>query len=183
MNVQQLHAINSIKVIFHFDSSNSEGKKINDSLFQSHCCYYNFRSFRSYQIVPPDEPRIFDTHGKEITTIAGPFRESQEFFLSCQVSGGNPAPKVSWWRSDVEIPGTSHHSIVTGAIINNILMRAIPRDYYATKLICRAQGSPLIDPVEKEVTVQLHCKLNIGKNKQAKKIISQSKSKHYFFRD
>lgn len=40
-------------------------------------------------------------------------------------------------------------------------MRAIPRDYYATKLICRAQGSPLIDPVEKEVTVQLHCKLNI----------------------
>ena len=38
--------------------------------------------------VPPDEPRIFDTHGKEITHIAGPFREGQEFFLSCQVNGG-----------------------------------------------------------------------------------------------
>lgn len=113
--------------------------------------------FRSrFRSVPPDEPRIFDTHGKEITTLAGPFREGQEFFLSCQVSGGNPPPKVSWWRADVEIPGTSHQSIVTGAVINNILMRSVPRDYYATKLTCRAQGSPLIDPVKKEVTVQLH---------------------------
>lgn len=111
-----------------------------------------------FYAVPPDEPRIFDTHGKEITSIAGPFREGQEFFLSCQVSGGNPPPKVSWWRSDVEIPGTTHQSIVTGAIINNILMRAVPRDYYATKLTCRAQGTTLIDPVEKEVTIQLHRK-------------------------
>ncbi|XP_055324550.1 B-cell receptor CD22 [Sitodiplosis mosellana] len=109
-------------------------------------------------VVPPDEPRIFDTHGKEISTLAGPFREGQEFFLSCQVNGGNPPPKVSWWRSDVEIPGTSHQSIVTGAVVNNILMRAVPRDYYATKLTCKAQGTTLIDPVEKEVTVQLHLK-------------------------
>lgn len=112
----------------------------------------------SINTVPPDEPKIFDTHGKEITTIAGPFREGQEFFLSCQVSGGNPPPKVTWWRADVEIPGTTHQSIVTGAVINNILMRAVPRDYFATKLTCRAQGTPLIKPVEKEVTIQLHRK-------------------------
>lgn len=116
-------------------------------------------------LVPPDEPRIFDTHGKEVSTLAGPFREGQEFFLSCQVNGGNPPPKVSWWRSDVEIPGTTHQSIVTGAIINNILMRAVPRDYYATKLTCRAQGTPLIDPVIKEVTVQLHRELHYIKKK------------------
>lgn len=108
--------------------------------------------------VPPNEPRIFDTHGKEITVIAGPFREGQEFFLACQVSGGNPPPKVSWWRSNIEIPGTSYQSIETGAVINNLLMRAIPRDYYGTKLRCKAQGSPLIASIEKEVTVQLHCK-------------------------
>lgn len=117
-----------------------------------------FISTPRFHAVPPDEPRIFDTHGKEITTIAGPFHEGQEFFLSCQVSGGSPPPKVSWWRSNVEIPGTSHQSIVTGAVVNNILMRAVPRDYYATKLTCRAQGSPLIDPVEKDVTIQLHRK-------------------------
>lgn len=111
----------------------------------------------SFSAVPPDEPRVFDTHGKEITTVAGPFREGQEFFLSCQVSGGKPTPKVSWWRNDVEIPGTTHQSIATGAIINNILMRSVPRTYFGTKILCRAQGSQLIKPVEKEITVQLHC--------------------------
>lgn len=109
-------------------------------------------------LVPPDEPRIFSADGKEIVNIAGPFREGQEFFLSCQVSGGLPPPKVSFWRADVEVPGTSHQSIVTGAVINNILIRAVQRDYYATKLTCRAQGTTLIPAVEKEVTVQLHRK-------------------------
>lgn len=82
----------------------------------------------------------------------------QEFFLSCQVTGGLPPPKLSWWRENTELPGTSHQSIATGAIINNILMRSVPRSYYGTKLTCRAQGSPLIDAVEKDVIVQLHCK-------------------------
>lgn len=38
--------------------------------------------------VPPDEPRIFDAQGKEISHIAGPFREGYEMFLSCQVTSG-----------------------------------------------------------------------------------------------
>lgn len=38
--------------------------------------------------VPPEEPRIFDAQGKEISTMAGPFREGYELFLSCQVTGG-----------------------------------------------------------------------------------------------
>lgn len=109
-------------------------------------------------LAPPDEPRIFDTHGKEIVAVAGPFREGQEFFLSCQVSGGLPPPKVTWWRNDIELPGTSHQSVASGTVINNYLMRSVPRSYYGSKLICRAQGSPLIEPIEKEVTVQLHCK-------------------------
>lgn len=38
--------------------------------------------------VPPEEPRIFDAQGKEISQVAGPFREGYELFLSCQVNGG-----------------------------------------------------------------------------------------------
>lgn len=37
----------------------------------------------------PDEPRIFDAQGKEVTSVAGPFREGLELFLSCSVTGGN----------------------------------------------------------------------------------------------
>lgn len=38
--------------------------------------------------VPPEEPRIFDAQGKEISQMAGPFREGYELFLCCQVRGG-----------------------------------------------------------------------------------------------
>lgn len=41
-----------------------------------------------FYAVPPEEPRIFDAQGKEISHIAGPFREGHELFLSCQVTGG-----------------------------------------------------------------------------------------------
>lgn len=119
--------------------------------------FYFFFFFFFCPTVPPDEPRIFDTHGKEVISLAGPFRESQEFFLSCQVSGGHPPPKVTWWRNGIEIPGTSHQSVASGTVINNILMRSVPRSYYGSKLICKAQGSTLIEPIEKEVTIQLHC--------------------------
>lgn len=109
--------------------------------------------FTTRRLVPPNEPQIFDTHGKEINAVAGPFREGQEFFLSCQVTKGNPTPKVSWWHSGYEIPGTTHRS--PAAVINNILIRSTPRDFYGTKFICKADVSPLVDAVQKEVTVQL----------------------------
>lgn len=39
-------------------------------------------------LVPPQEPRIFDAQGKEISHVGGPFREGFELFLCCQVKGG-----------------------------------------------------------------------------------------------
>jgi hypothetical protein len=43
----------------------------------------------SFSAESPDEPRIFDAQGKEVTSVAGPFREGHELFLSCSVTGGN----------------------------------------------------------------------------------------------
>ena len=45
-------------------------------------------SFKAYKQVWTSVIRIFDAQGKEISTVAGPFREGHELFLSCQVSGG-----------------------------------------------------------------------------------------------
>ncbi|XP_023159288.1 hemicentin-1, partial [Ceratitis capitata] len=111
-------------------------------------------------VVPPEEPRIFDAQGKEIAQMAGPFREGYELFLCCQVKGGRPAPKVTWWRDDVELKGTSHTSVEEGAtvMVNQLLIGTTTRDYFGAKIECRAQGTKLIAPVVKEVTVQVHLK-------------------------
>lgn len=161
--------------------------------------------------VPPEEPRIFDAQGKEISQMAGPFREGYELFLCCQVRGGKyngeegcrrelgaswqlthsacqpvswlpycgqpistvvthqgafftftgrPPPKVTWWRDGNELIGTSHTSVEEGAtvMVNQLLIGTTTRDYYGARIECRAQGTRLLEPVTKDVTVQVHCK-------------------------
>jgi len=70
---------------------------------------------------------------------------------------------VSWWRDNVEIAGMSHPSADEGlaAMVNQLFVGTVTRDYYGSKLECRAQGSKLIPAVIKEVTVQVHCELCI----------------------
>ncbi|XP_055853449.1 hemicentin-1 isoform X3 [Episyrphus balteatus] len=111
-------------------------------------------------VVPPDEPRIFDAQGKEISQVAGPFREGYELFLCCQVKGGRPPPKVTWWRDDKEMIGASHSSVEEGVavMVNQLLIGTVTREYYGSKIQCRAQGTRLIPPVEKDVTIQVHLK-------------------------
>ncbi|CAD7085072.1 unnamed protein product [Hermetia illucens] len=111
-------------------------------------------------VVPPEEPRIFDAQGKEISAVAGPFREGYELFLSCQVNGGRPLPKVTWWRDGVEIFGKSQHSIDEGvaAVVSPLFIGTVTREFFGSKLECRAQGSKLIPAVTKTVTLQVHLK-------------------------
>ncbi|GAB0094140.1 Immunoglobulin-like domain [Sergentomyia squamirostris] len=112
-------------------------------------------------VVPPDEPKIFDAQGKEVTGgVAGPFREGHDLFLSCQVSGGRPQPKVSWWRDGEEISGISHPSadVQAATVVNQLFIENITREYLGTRLQCRAQGSKLVEAVVKEFSIQVHLK-------------------------
>ncbi|CAD6993844.1 unnamed protein product [Ceratitis capitata] len=63
---------------------------------------------------------------------------------------GRPAPKVTWWRDDVELKGTSHTSVEEGAtvMVNQLLIGTTTRDYFGAK----------IDAGGEEVTVQVHLK-------------------------
>ncbi|XP_075166464.1 motor axon guidance molcule sidestep isoform X2 [Haematobia irritans] len=138
-------------------------KPTDGGVYRCRIDFFNFPT-RNYRInltlvVPPEEPRIFDAQGSEITQ-AGPFREGYEMFLCCQVKGGRPPPKVTWWQGDTELIGTSHTSVEEGAtvIVNQLLIGTTPREYYGTKIQCRAQGTKLIEPVVKEVALQVYLK-------------------------
>ena len=68
---------------------------------------------------------------------------------------------MTWWRDNIELlAGSSHPSADEGAsaIVNQLFIGTVPRDYYSTRLECRAQGSKLLQPISKEITVQVHCK-------------------------
>ncbi|XP_065372500.1 uncharacterized protein side isoform X2 [Calliphora vicina] len=141
-------------------------KPTDGGVYRCRVDFFNFPT-RNYRInltlvVPPEEPRIFDAQGKEInqTQTAGPFREGYELFLCCQVKGGRPPPKVTWWMGDTELIGTSHTSVEEGTtvIVNQLLIGTTTREYNGAKIQCRAQGTKLIEPVMKEVPVQVQLK-------------------------
>lgn len=57
------------------------------------------------------------------------------------------------------ISSVSHPSADgASAVVNQLFIGTVARDFYSTRLECRAQGSKLLTPVVKEITVQVHCK-------------------------
>lgn len=74
-------------------------------------------------------------------------------------SPGRPAPKVTWWHDNLEIASQSHPSAdkAAPAIVNQLFIGTVTREFLGTRLQCRAQGSKLVPAVVKEVTVQVHC--------------------------
>lgn len=45
-------------------------------------------------------------------------------------------------------------------MVNQLLIGTTTRDYYGARIECRAQGTRLLQPVTKDVTVQVHRKWN-----------------------
>lgn len=76
---------------------------------------------------------------------------------------GRPPPKVTWWRDNTELIGTSHTSVEEGAtvMVNQLLIGTTTRDFYGARIECRAGGTRLVEPVRKDVTVQVHCELTL----------------------
>jgi hypothetical protein len=67
----------------------------------------------------------------------------------------------------VEIAGVSHPSADEGlaAMVNQLFVGTVTKDYFGSKLECRAQGSKLIQSVVKEVTLQIYCKFVLSEPK------------------
>lgn len=83
-------------------------------------------------------------------------------FLYFVPFAGRPIPKVTWWRDNVEMVTSVSHPSADGAtaVVNQLFIGTVTRDFYGSRLECRAQGSKLLPPVAKEITVQVHCELS-----------------------
>jgi len=45
----------------------------------------------------------------------------------------------------------------TTVMVNQLLIGTTTRDFYGIRIECRAQGTRLVEPVRKDVTVQVYC--------------------------
>ncbi|XP_047494565.1 synaptogenesis protein syg-2-like [Penaeus chinensis] len=93
--------------------------------------------------------------GREVKAVAGPYTEGAEVTLSCQVRGGDPRPKVTWWHEWSLLDNTSE--VNTTHVVKNILtLPPLTRADLDKTLTCQATNSDLIIPMSATVRVDMH---------------------------
>lgn len=107
-------------------------------------------------VVPPRSLMITSDYAPNTKVIghAGPFPEGAEVTLSCQVIGGHPRPRVTWWHEGSLLDNVSE--VLTGQVTRNALSLApLTRADLNKTLTCQAANSDLIIPLSEAVTIDM----------------------------
>ena len=56
--------------------------------------------------MPPNKPVITDRFGKKMTSSLGPFKLGDTVRATCTTTGGDPPPRLTWYREHVLIDDT-----------------------------------------------------------------------------
>ncbi|KAK2724019.1 hypothetical protein QYM36_002384, partial [Artemia franciscana] len=91
-------------------------------------------------VVPPSPPKILDENGNLIRSVAGPYLEGESLKLTCESKGGEPLPKLIWYR-DGERWDTTDHSTLNGSTRNDVILARLRRDDLNTILSCEASNN------------------------------------------
>lgn len=127
-------------------------------------CRVDFQSAptRNFQInltviVPPHQLIIYDSSGRELTSIVGPLTEGSSMLLICEVRGGKPVPSVSWYMENTLLQS---HSVSSpdNVVISKIDVSSITRSYLNRTYTCQATNTNLIQPFHRTVRLELHLK-------------------------
>lgn len=112
-------------------------------------------------LVPPNKPEIIIGQDVNYVKTNQRINEGSSIVLTCQVKGGSPQPRVSWYFGDKMIDDTyrNDHDDMT---INKLEIARVTRDFEHTKLYCRASNTHLITPLVNEILLELNrmCILN-----------------------
>ncbi len=87
--------------------------------------------------VPPEKPLVRGADGRELLDYEiGPFEVDQDLQLDCEVAGGDPAPKVTWWRGGA-LFDSSHEVTRRGTVRNRMVYRGLSREDLGAKFVCQ----------------------------------------------
>ena len=108
--------------------------------------------------VPPHEPVIRNQNGMELMDYeTKPYEVGQTLTLDCDVSGGNPLPKVTWWQGGSMFDSTDEVTRM-GNIVNHMVYKSLTRDDLFKVFVCQASNTNKTLPVSKKVKVVINRK-------------------------
>ncbi|XP_024892501.1 hemicentin-1-like [Temnothorax curvispinosus] len=107
-------------------------------------------------IVPPKKPVIYTDTKRTPAQILETFNEGSEKFLLCEVIGGTPPPRVTWYLNDKVLDDTYTH--MHDVTTNRLDIPSVTREFLRSRLICKATNTQLMTPLTSEVIIDMNLK-------------------------
>lgn len=118
-----------------------------------------FLSF-SYFPVPPERISIRDESNSERTTVVGPYSEGDTMKLKCDVIGGKPQPKLTWYRDGYQIQSETFMVPSGRYLRSEIVVERLSRQDLNSRFTCKAINHPRATAIESSVQLDMNCKFN-----------------------
>lgn len=98
------------------------------------------------RIVPPSELVILDGTRRGISEIEKTYNEGSDVNLICEVRGGRPPPKLTWYLENNMIDESYQYNTDLGLTVNNLSYPKVGRQHLNARLICKASNTNLVEP-------------------------------------
>lgn len=105
-------------------------------------------------IVPPEKPRIQDENKEEIRLKLGPYKVGDTLDITCEVLGGRPSPKVTWWR-DHHLVDDTFSTSSQYKVTNQLVIANIQRADLHSIFTCQASNNNVSVPVSTSVKLDI----------------------------
>ncbi|KYN36889.1 Myelin-associated glycoprotein [Trachymyrmex septentrionalis] len=109
-------------------------------------------------IVPPSKPVILDGATKAIWGLEERYNEGSDVNLICEVRGGKPPPKLTWYLDNTVIDESYHYDTQGRLTVNHLAYPKIGRQHLQARLICQASNTNLVPPQTRLLVLEMNLK-------------------------
>ncbi|CAH0394780.1 unnamed protein product [Bemisia tabaci] len=108
-------------------------------------------------LVPPDQLKMYDISGRELSSVVGPLTVGKDLYLRCEVRGGKPAPTLSWFVNE-RLKEETVSPVGRNALVSKLEIRSLSRDHLNSTYKCQASNTKLVLPIERTVRLEMNLK-------------------------
>lgn len=107
-------------------------------------------------IVPPSHPVIYSESGQRLVLATEHVREDSTAVLICETIGGDPLPRLSWWREKTIVDDVVEEvDAKIFKVRNTLRLPNLKRSDHGTTYTCKAFNTNLTDPVETSIKINM----------------------------
>nr|XP_040582154.1 uncharacterized protein LOC121130481 [Lepeophtheirus salmonis] len=108
-------------------------------------------------IVPPGAPLLYTgTETPLLDGLTNPVREDSTLVLVCETIGGDPLPRLTWWKNNQILDnGVEEIDSKTLKVRNILRLPNLKRSHHASTLTCRASNTNLTSPVSSSLKINM----------------------------